>query len=130
MSRDQCRPERVEVDGEQVDVIVHGSGPMTDEDRKHLGRARPRHPPTRSPHQATGAGAVSRGKPRTGGDGLWKWTPSGIERAEITNNPYRRTCPYCHAAPGEQCTRPVRGGQRRPNRVPHPARTEPERTSQ
>lgn len=36
MSRDQCRPERVEVDGEQVDVIVHGSGPMTDEDRKHL----------------------------------------------------------------------------------------------
>lgn len=36
MSGERCRAERVEVDGEPVEVIVRGTGPMTDEDRKHL----------------------------------------------------------------------------------------------
>lgn len=70
-----------------------------------------------------------RGKPRTGGDGLWKWTPSGVERAEITNNPLRRPCLLedggCGAAVAQPCTRPGRGG-RVPISTYHEARTNPE----
>lgn len=71
---------------------------------------------------------MTRRKQRSGPDGLWKWTPTGIERAEIRDNPLRRPCGHCHATVGSPCTRPTKRGRVALDSY-HPARTEqPEET--
>jgi len=45
-------------------------------------------------------------------DGLWQWTPDGIERAEVEDNPRTRPCTWCGAAPEHDCVRVVPGGRR------------------
>lgn len=61
---------------------------------------------------------------RSGGLGLWRWTPSGIEPERDPDNPCRRPCPTCRASPGQPCTRPAARGGRRTMRGYHPSRTE------
>lgn len=64
---------------------------------------------------------MSRRKPRTGGVGIFEFTPDGdVQPAEIRDNPLRRPCPYCHVAAGTAC----RVGQRT-LRAYHPARRQP-----
>ena len=48
---------------------------------------------------------------RAGGrpDGLWDWTPHGVEAAEVADNPRTRTCPTCHAGINQPCRSQRRG---------------------
>lgn len=47
---------------------------------------------------------MSRRKPRTGGAGIFDFTPDGdVQPAEIRDNPRRRKCQACNAPIGEPC---------------------------
>lgn len=57
-----------------------------------------------------------RGQLRTGGsrDGLFDFAPGAeyVTAAEVTDNRRTAPCDWCNALPGEDCTRPIRGGRR------------------